>query len=98
MLKRALSIAVVILCGTGSAISAQTLFDRTQSSRMTVLKLDLNGSRFMCAEHRRWTTVARADLAGVHPGDVVRVTGHDQQPAHISVVRTAADELGSPEK
>jgi hypothetical protein len=98
MLKRALSIAVVILCGTGSAMAAQTLFDRTQSGRMTVLRLDLNGSRFMCAEHRRWTTVARADLAGVHPGDIVRVTRQDPHPAHIVVVRTAADELSSPEK
>jgi hypothetical protein len=98
MLKRALTIMVVILCGSGPALAAQTLFDRTQSGRMTVLKLDLNGSRFMCAEHRRWTTVARADLAGVHPGDIVRVTRHDQQPAHITVVRTAADELSSLEK
>jgi hypothetical protein len=38
-----------------------------------------------------------ADLREVQPGDIVRVEPAKGKPAHIVVVRTAADEIASPE-
>lgn len=64
---------------------------------MTVLKVDKGANRFLCVEHKRWTTVAPGDLDGVRPGDIVKVTRHGPQPVHITIVRSAADELTSPE-
>jgi len=51
----------------------------------------------MCAEHRRWTSVSGSDLSTVHPGDIVRIDRIDGKLPRITVVRTAADEIGSPE-
>jgi len=48
-------------------------------------------------EHKHWTTVIKKDLDDLHPGDVVRVTPRGSAPAHITIVRRAADELASPE-
>lgn len=94
-----LSTALAILCVTGSAaiaMAAGTLTDLMQTSRMTVVKVDRTTNRFLCAEHRRWTAVASGDLTGVHPGDIVRVDRSEGR-THLTVVRTAADEIASPQ-
>ena len=42
-----------------SAALAAGLTERLQTERMTVLDVDEAAGRFQCAEHRRWTTVAK---------------------------------------
>jgi hypothetical protein len=99
MMKR-LSTALAIVAVAGSAAiatAAGTLTDLMQSSRMTVVQVDRAGGQFLCAEHRKWTAVARADLADVNAGDIVRIDrGHGR--AHLTVLRTAADEISTPER
>jgi len=97
MLMRALSIGVMAVAVAASAAVAAGLTDRLQAERMTVVKVDQAAGRFYCAEHRRWTRVAKADLAAVQPGDVVRVEHATGGPAHLAVVRTAPEEITSPE-
>ena len=98
MIKR-ISIGVTILSLATVAVAGATggLTDLMQSSRMTVVKVDGATGAFLCAEHRRWTTVSRGDLAGVTPGDIVRVDTRPGALPRIAVVRIAADELASPE-
>jgi len=98
MIKR-LSTALAIVCVMASAAiatAAGTLTDAMQASRMTVVKVDRTASRFLCAEHQRWTAVAPADLTAVNQGDIVRVA-RGQGPARLTVVRTAADEIATPQ-
>jgi hypothetical protein len=87
-----LSLATVAVAGATSSLT-----DLMQSSRMTVVKVDGATGAFLCAEHRKWTTVSRGDLAGVTPGDIVRVDRRPGAVPRIAVVRTAADEIASPE-
>ena len=49
------------------------------------------------AEHRLWTTVAKDSIAPVRTGDIVRVERLGSHPARLIVLRSAADELASPE-
>jgi hypothetical protein len=96
---RRLSTALAIVCVTGSAALAATgtLTELMQSSRMTVVTVDRAGSRFLCAEHHKWTAVAPADLNGVKPGDIVRVERGQDRAAHLTVLRDAVEEIASPE-
>ena len=94
MKTKALSISVAILSLAASAALAAGLTDRLQSERMTVTKVD--GDRFFCAEHQRWTQFSKKSAAlGV--GDIVSVDVQPGQAVKIRVVRTAADELSSGE-
>jgi hypothetical protein len=97
MLKRVLSITGVAVVLTAT-VAAAGLSESLQTSRMTVLKVDRAGGRFLCVEHQKWGSVARTDLSGVGPGDIVRVTRQDGKPARLVVLRTAADELSSVER
>jgi hypothetical protein len=97
MLTRTISIGVAIVTMAASAALAANLTERLQGERMTVVGIDQAVGRFLCAEHRRWTPVVKADLRDVRPGDIVRVERATGKPAHIVVVRTATDELASPE-
>ena len=96
-----LSTALAIVAVAGSAAiataAAGTLTDLMQSSRMTVMQVDRASGQVLCAEHRRWTTVARADLTDVNAGDIVRIDRGDGR-AHLTVLRTAADEMSTPER
>ena len=94
MLTRVLTITGVVVAVTGTVVAAAGFAD----SRMTVLKVDADGGRFQCVEHRRWASIAKADLAGVAAGDIVRVTSHQGKPARLIVVRSAAEEISSPER
>lgn len=60
--------------------------------------LDRSGSRFLCAEHRRWVRVPKADAATLAIGDIVSVERRGGEVSRVRVVRTAADELASPER
>jgi hypothetical protein len=97
MLKRTFPFILAVVVVAASAALAAGLTDRLQAERMTVVRVDHAAGRFLCAEHGRWTAVLRADLRDVQQGDIVRVEPAKGKPAHIVVVRTAADELTSPE-
>jgi hypothetical protein len=98
MMIKALAISVGVLATAASAALATGLTDRLQAERMTVLRVDHTKSRFLCAEHRAWLTVARADVAALASGDIVSVEQRDGRVAKVKVVRAAADELASPER
>ena len=102
MLKRALSIGLigVSFAATISAttVAASGLTERLQATRMTILKTDTATGRFLCVEHLKWTPVAKGDLRGLQPGDIVRVEPRPDQPARLVLLRTAADEIAGPEQ
>jgi hypothetical protein len=102
MFKRALfgSVFVVSAAAAVSAtvVTASSLTERIGAERMTVLKVDLATGRFLCVEHRRWTPSVKSDLRGLQPGDIVRVEPRAGEGAHLVLLRTAAEELSSPEQ
>jgi len=102
MLKRALFGGLFVLSATtaisATVVAASSLTERLDTQRMTVLKTDLSTGRFLCVEHRHWTPVVKSDLRGLQAGDIVRVEPQANGRAHLVLLRTAADELGSPEK
>jgi hypothetical protein len=81
-----------------TVVAASNLTERLEAERMTVLKTDLSTGRFLCVEHRSWYPVVKADLRGLQSGDIVRVEPQAGGPAHLVLLRTAAEELGSTEK
>jgi ABC-type sugar transport system substrate-binding protein len=96
MKMKALSISVAILSLAASAALAAGLTERLQTSRMTVTKVD--GDRFFCAEHQRWTQFSKQGAHALGVGDIVSVDdARPGQPVKVRVVRTAADELSSGE-
>ena len=101
MFKRALSISLVALTFTATIAAATAaasgLSERLQSSRMTVLKVDTTSGRFLCVEHLKWTPVAKPDLQGLGAGDIVRVDTRPGAPTRLVLLRSAAEELASPE-
>ena|ERR1041384_2449694 len=97
MKTKAISISVVILSLATSAALAAGLTDWMQAERMTVAKVDHQGERFFCAEHRRWTNVSKPDATTLAVGDIVSVDARPGQRATVRVLRTAAQEIGSPE-
>ena len=102
MFKRELFTSVFMLAGavavSATVVGAGALTDRVEARRMTVLKTDLGTGRFLCVEHLHWTSVAKADLRGLQPGDIVRVEPQSSGPTRLVLLRTAAEELSSPEK
>lgn len=101
MFKRVLSTTVFVLSSavavSGTVVAAGTLTERLETQRMTVLKTDLATGRFLCVEHLKWSPVVTADLRGLQPGDIVRVEPHPNGRTRLFLLRTAADELSSPE-
>jgi hypothetical protein len=97
MITKALSISVGLVALATSALAAG-FTERLQAERMTVVQVDRATARFFCAEHRRWTSVPPADIPGLAPGDIVAVDRPQGRVAKVRVVRTAADELASPER
>jgi hypothetical protein len=99
MIKR-ISIGMTILSLATVAVAGASggLTDLMQSSRMTIVKVDADTGAFLCAEHGKWTAVSRGDLAGVTAGDIVRVDRYPGALPRIAVVRTASEELASPER
>jgi len=100
MTKRmAIAVALLSCAATATvATAAGSLTDLMQTSRMTVAAIDLTGERFLCVQHHAWTTVAGNELSGVTSGDIVRVERRADGRPHIAIVRTAAEELSSPER
>ena len=100
MTKRiATGVAILsLVTSAAAATAAGALTEVMQTSRMTVLKVDRATGQFMCAEHRKWTAVTPAALAGVSAGDIVRVESRGAGRAHLAVLRTAAEEISSPER
>ena len=97
MISKAISISVGVLSLATSAALAAGLTERMQTERMTVVQVDRTRGQFLCAEHRRWTQVAKADVTKLGAGDIVSVERGDGQTWKVRVVRTASDELSSPE-
>ena len=102
MFKRVLFGGMFILSATAAisatVVAASSLTERLERQRMTVLTTDVTTGRFLCVEHRHWTPARKSDLQGLQPGDIVRVESRAGGRAHLVLLRTAADELGSPEK
>jgi hypothetical protein len=65
---------------------------------MTVVQVDRAKAKLLCAEHRRWISVAPADMSALAAGDIITVERREGRVAKVRVVRTAADELSSPER
>ena len=102
MFKRVLFGGLFVLSATAAVsatiVAAAGLTERIDGNRMTVLKIDLTSGRFLCTEHRHWTPVLRSDLQGLQPGDIVRVEPQAGGRARLVLLRTAAEELSSPEQ
>ena len=96
MVSKAISISVVVLALATSAALAASITERMQTERMTVTKIDRESGQFFCAEHQRWTRISKSDAAMLGVGDIIGVEAHDGQK--VRVLRTAADELSSPER
>jgi hypothetical protein len=90
-----MSLAVLSLGSTVAVVQAESR--PMDGHRMTVVRVDLEHGRMLCAEHQRWVRVAKADLQHVLPGDVVRVDRVAGQLPRLVLLRTAADEIASPE-
>jgi hypothetical protein len=97
MMTKALSIGVGIVALATSAVAAG-LTEQLQADRMTVVQVDRTRAKFLCAEHRNWTAVPPADVPALSVGDIVAVERSQGRVAKVRVVRTAADELSSPER
>jgi hypothetical protein len=101
MLKRVLFTSVFMLAAavavSATVVGAGALTDRVEARRMTVLKTDVGTGRFLCVEHLHWTPVAKADLSGLQPGDIVRVEPRASGRPRLILLRTAAEEISSPE-
>ena len=101
MFRRVIFTSVFMLASavavSATMVGAGALTDRVEAGRMTILKTDLGTGRFLCVEHRHWSAVNTADLRGLHPGDIVRVEPQASGPARLVLLRTAAEELSSPE-
>jgi hypothetical protein len=102
MFRRALFGGLFVLSATAAisatVVAASNLTERLGAERMTVLETDPSAGRFLCVEHRHWTPVVKSDLRGLRAGDIVRVVPQADGRAHLVLLRTAADELESPEK
>jgi hypothetical protein len=102
MFKRVLFGGLFVLSATAAIsatiVAASSLTERIEADRMTVLRTDLSAGRFLCVEHRHWTPVAKSDLRGLQPGDIVRVDPLPGGRAHLVLLRTAAEEIGTPEE
>jgi hypothetical protein len=98
MIMRTLTISVAVLSLATSAALAASLTERLQSERMTVVKVDRVNQRFFCAEHHHWTRVSKTDVALMSSGDIVSVHRQGGPLPRVTVVRTAAEELASPER
>ena len=94
---RSLTMAVGVVFVAASTALAAGWTERLQTERMTVLKVDQASGRFQCAEHRQWITVAKDSMMPASPGDIVRLERTGGQRARLVVLRSAADELASPE-
>ncbi len=93
---RTLAMAVGVVFVAASAALAAGWTERLQTERMTVLKVDRAAGQYLCVEHQRWTSVAKDSLASVQTGDIVRLEPAAGRP-RLVVLRTASDELASPE-
>lgn len=98
MIKKALWISVAAVSLGASAAVAAGLTERMATERMTIVRVDRADGRFLCAEHGRWTRIAKTDVAVLASGDIVTVQRVENGPARVTVVRTAAEELASPER
>ena len=101
MYKRLVVTSVFTLCSaaavSATVVGAASLSERVDAHRMTILKTDLAAGRFLCVEHLRWTPAVKTDLRGLQQGDIVRVEPQASGPVRLVRLRTAADELSSPE-
>jgi hypothetical protein len=89
---------------------AQSLTDRIQKDRLTVVSVDKTTGRLrvrddsdMCTDLTCQGSLviiegeSRADLGLINPGDIIKVESNAGRPEKIVVVRRAWDEFGSPE-
>jgi hypothetical protein len=95
MVTRVLSINLVALTMAVSAAGAESLTDRLQTGRMTVLEVNTNTRQFLCIEHKRWTSLP--DGERVAAGDIVKVEASNGRVQRVIKLRKASDQVASPE-
>ena len=98
MLPIGVAVVMMVTAAASSAATVENLTDQLQRTRTKVVKVDRVAGKILCAESGRWVPVAKQDLDRVQPGDVVRLDrGSNGQLPRLVIVRTAAQELASPE-
>ncbi|HEY2993224.1 MAG TPA: hypothetical protein VGM22_10440 [Methylomirabilota bacterium] len=97
MINKVLFATMAVVSLVASAAVAASLTERMEMDRMTVLKVDRVHARFLCAEHRHWTWISKSDVTRLSSGDIVSLDRQQGRLPRVTVVRTAAEELGSPE-
>jgi hypothetical protein len=97
MMFKAIAVSVATVSIASSSALAADLTERIMSERMTVVKVDRAHGRFLCAEHRHWTWISKQDAALISTGDIASLQHDAGSAPRLRVVRTAADELTSPE-
>ena len=90
--------AGLVVASMTVSVAVAGITEHLQGNRMTVLNVDRMSGRFQCVEHRTWTPVAKDSLGDVSQGDIVRVEKAAGQRSRLVLVRTAAEELSSPER
>jgi threonine/homoserine efflux transporter RhtA len=98
MISKVLSISVAVVSLATSAAVAASLTERMGTERMTIVRVDRAQHRFLCAEHRHWTRISKTDVAVLASGDIITVHRQEAGLPRVKVVRTAAEELASPER
>jgi hypothetical protein len=95
MVIRVVSINLVALAMAVSAAGAESLTERLQTGRMTVLELNTNTRQFLCVEHKRWISVPNGER--IAAGDIVKVEALNGRVVRVIKLRDASDQLASPE-
>ena len=97
MIRKAISMTLALASLATPALAAD-LTERVMTERMTVVKVDRAQGRFLCAEHRHWTWISKQDIALIGTGDIVSLERQPRRLPRVRVLRTAAEELTSPER
>jgi hypothetical protein len=97
MLIRVVSIGLVGLGLSVSVAGGESLSDRLQAGRMTVLEVNAKTGQFRCLEHKRWTSVPNGELSVLGAGDIVKVETGNGGVHRVIKLRGASDDLASPE-
>lgn len=109
MVNRVMCAVMAAVVLTAPAVWAGSGTELIQSERMTVVKVDEEAGAVMFKNSVSvgWMLApaamvvapgrAKRDLMLLHPGDIVRVQGEGIDQT-ITILRYAAEEIGSPEK
>ncbi len=111
MISRVVTLSLATLLLSAPAF-AESLTDRLQARRMTVLEVKKEAGQIYCLEASGLRVVEfkngavplvitdsgqQADLSLLHPGDLIKVERKDGRAQKIVILRHPWDEIASPE-